>query len=124
MNKLPIIFCILLLAVFLSGCVGQDGDAKEKAKADCMQKCRDALSAGQDLSNGPCLDNKIIEGWVCDVAHSPRQAVDNDPANQCPEFGKTANSFVEVDPSCNFIKAYPYSIEMSTDPRPQGEGFF
>jgi hypothetical protein len=106
MNKLPIIFCILLLAVFLSGCVGQD-DSNEKAKADCMQKCNDVLSAGQDISNGPCLDNKIIEGWVCDVAHSPRQAVDDDPTNQCQEFGKTAFNFIEVDTSCNFIRAYP-----------------
>jgi len=105
-----LIVLILILVVFLSGCVGQvteKQDIKEKAKAACMQKCKDALSAGQDLSNGPCLDNKIIEGWVCDVAHSPRQAVDDDPTNQCQEFGKTANSFVEVDPSCNFIKAYP-----------------
>ena len=107
MNNLPIILIsVLLLAVFLSGCVGQGGE-KEKAKDACVQKCNEALAAGQNLSSGPCLDNKIIEGWVCDVAHSPRQAVDNDPANQCQEFGKTANSFVEVDPSCNFIKAYP-----------------
>jgi hypothetical protein len=107
----------LILAVFLSGCVEQPEQQttttttaqtpKEKAKAACMQKCLDALSAGQNLSNGPCLDNKIAEGWVCDVAHSPRQAMDNEKANQCSEYGITANSFVEVDPSCNFIRAYP-----------------
>ena len=108
MNKY-VLALILISVVFLSGCIGQEssGALKEKAKAACIQKCKDALNAGQDLSNGPCLDNKIVEGWVCDVAHSPRQPVDNDPANQCPEFGKTANSFIEVDPNCNFIKAYP-----------------
>lgn len=108
MNKLPIILIsILILAVFLSGCIGQGGDAKERAKTACIQKCGSSLSAGQDLSNGPCLDNKIIEGWACDVAHSPRQAVDDNPANQCSEFGKTIFNFIEVDPSCNFIKAFP-----------------
>jgi enamine deaminase RidA (YjgF/YER057c/UK114 family) len=106
MSKYPILISVLVLLVFLSGCVGQKTEVtpKEKATAACIQKCKDALEAGQDLSKGPCLDNGIIEGWVCDVTHSPRQPVDNDPANQCSEFGKTAFSFVEVDPNCNFIK--------------------
>ena len=101
-----LIVLIFILVVFLSGCIGQ-GDVKERAKTACMQKCNDALSAGHDISNGPCLDNKIMEGWVCDVAHSPRQAVDDNPANQCQEFGKTAFNFIEVDTGCNFIRAYP-----------------
>jgi hypothetical protein len=32
--------------------------------------------------------------------------VDDVPANQCFEFGKTANHFIEVDPACNFIQTY------------------
>jgi hypothetical protein len=99
----------LILVAFLSGCLGQKADEqatpKERAISACMQKCRDALNAGQDLSNGPCLDNNIVEGWVCDVAHSPRISTDDSSVNQCTEFGKTAYSFVEVDPGCNFIKA-------------------
>ncbi len=44
--------------------------------------------------------------WVCDVAHSPREDVDNLPENQCREFGEgKANHFVEVNPNCEFIKA-------------------
>jgi hypothetical protein len=111
-----ILILVLILEAFLSGCIGQTEQTttttttqtlKERAIDTCIQKCRDALNAGQDLSSGPCLDNRIVEGWVCDVAHSPRQTIDNDPANQCSEFGKTANSFVEVDTSCNFIRTYP-----------------
>jgi len=63
-----------------------------------------------DLSDGPCLsdDNPewAIENWVCDVAHSPREAIDNLPENQCREFREgIASHFVEVDPNCKFIKA-------------------
>ena len=94
----------------MSGCTGNDREisVKEKAKEACIRECINRLDLEMNLSNGPCLSdedfNWMIEDWVCDVAHSPRQQVDNDPANQCPEFGKTASHFVEVDPECNFIK--------------------
>ena len=58
------------------------------------------------MTNGPCLSNEIVEDWVCDVAHSPRQAVDDLPENQCPAYGDKASHFVEVDPDCNFIRKY------------------
>lgn len=77
----------------------------DNAKNLCIQKCQKELNVGRDLSNGPCLSNEIMKDWVCDVAHSPRQAVDNLKENQCSAYGKTASHFVEVDPSCNFIIA-------------------
>jgi len=103
------IFCaILILAVLFSGCVEQAKktavEESDAAKNACIKKCQDVLAAGQDLSNGPCLSNEIIKNWVCDVAHSPRQAVDNNPANQCFAYGNTASHFVEVDPNCGFIQ--------------------
>jgi hypothetical protein len=71
----------------------------------CIEKCKSELQSGTDLSNGPCLSNNIATGWVCDVAHSPRTVVDDNPANQCSEYGKSASHFVEVDPDCSFIRA-------------------
>jgi hypothetical protein len=68
----------------------------------CVDLCKTRLTQGVDLSNGPCLSN--TDPYVCDVAHNPRQDVDNDPANQCSEYGKAAGHFVEVDPQCNIIK--------------------
>ena len=69
------------------------------------------MTISSDLSDrSPCLsDNNPewnISGWVCDVAHSPRQAMDDLPENQCSEFreGKS-NHFVEVDAACEFIRA-------------------
>lgn len=59
---------------------------------------------GTDLSAGPCL-GLIDRDWVVDVAHDPRQSVDDDPANQCPEFreGK-ARHFVELTPDGRIIR--------------------
>jgi hypothetical protein len=84
-------------------------DEKDKAIERCIIACKQAMIAGKDLSNGPCLLNPIpeLKDWVCDVAHWPRQPVDNLAENQCSYFreGK-ARHFVEVDISCNFIRAY------------------
>jgi uncharacterized protein YceK len=103
---------LLLLAVIgvviISGCTQQASqDVSEQAKTECIALCK---ASAADLSNGPCLsDNNPgwkTSDWACDVAHSPRQAIDNQPENQCAAFreGK-AHHFVEVDPGCGFIKA-------------------
>ncbi len=74
----------------------------------CIQLCLKAKQQGLDLSNGPCLSDFMewnVEDYVCDVAHWPRQPVDNKRENQCNAWhsGK-AHHFVEVDPECNFIR--------------------
>ena len=53
---------------------------------------------GESLENGPCLSNDLMPGWVADIAHNPRQAIDDLPENQCAAFiqGK-ATHFVELD---------------------------
>jgi len=100
--KLFLLFLISI--IFLSGCV--QTTEKDQAIAACIDLCKSSLAEGEDLSNGPCLSNEIISDWVCDVAHSPRLAVDNLAENQCSAYREgLANHFVEVDPSCNFIKA-------------------
>lgn len=79
------------------------------AKAQCIQLCQGAKLEEKDLTNGPCLGNPItnMADWVCDVAHNPRQDVDNKIENQCSAFAQgTAKHFVEVDENCNFIKSY------------------
>jgi|CryGeyStandDraft_7_1057128.scaffolds.fasta_scaffold24856_2 hypothetical protein len=60
---------------------------------------------GIDMANGPCL-GQVWEDWVLDIAHKPRQAVDDEPQNQCLEYtlGKV-HHFVELDPEGNFIRA-------------------
>ncbi|MBI2530074.1 MAG: hypothetical protein HYW05_02945 [Candidatus Diapherotrites archaeon] len=107
----PLVFGFAALAfilILLSGCVQQGGAGKtpaELASDKCTALCEIEKGKGTDLSAGPCLSNSAAEGWVCDVAHSPRAEIDNSPANQCPEFGKTASHFVEVDGNCRIIRA-------------------
>ena len=73
----------------------------------CIQLCQQKLAEGIDLSTGPCLSNNITTNWVCDVAHDPRQAIDNNPDNQCPAFlNGTAKHFVEVNTGCNLIRIH------------------
>src|SRR3989344_1996310 len=40
---------------------------------------------GIGLSTGPCL-GKLTNNWVLDIAHLPRDLVDEDPANQCLDY--------------------------------------
>ena len=76
------------------------------ATAKAKELWRARSLAGEDLSNGPCLSNEAIPGWVADIAHSPRQAVDDLPENQCSAYRDgTAKHFVELDPEGNVIRA-------------------
>lgn len=112
MENKPIVLTLVLLGIVLiSGCIGQEAEItdEEKAISACKAECNSRLSAGEGLSAGPCLLDPIPESpdWVCDVAHEPRQDIDDQPENQCSAFReRRANHFVEVDPNCEFIKAW------------------
>lgn len=61
---------------------------------------------GRDFSNGPCLSNALMPGWVVDIAHNPRQEIDNLVENQCAAFVEgSAQHFVELDINGNLIRA-------------------
>ncbi len=81
--------------------------AKKSAVAEsCIALCKGQLNENESLSNGPCISNEIAFNWVCDVAHNPRQEIDNLPENQCEAFRNgTARHFIEVDEKCNLINA-------------------
>ena len=103
---------IVLGLLVLSGCpTEQDPANTQQAKDACVKECQARLAKKQDLSNGPCLSDDLSGGliaphYVCDVAHSPRQDVDNQTANQCKAYHDgRADHFIEVDPSCAFITA-------------------
>ena len=81
---------------------------KTSAIINCQELCQDKLSTnGIQAGDSPCLSNAIVEDWVCDIAHSPRQEVDDLPDNQCEAFRTgAAHHFVELDGNCNLIKVY------------------
>ncbi len=58
----------------------------------------DRKAIGIDFSTGPCLTNDLDQDWVADLAHNPRQDLDDFPENQCPAFIEgRATHFVELD---------------------------
>ena len=74
MKKILAFLILLIGVVLVSGCVQSP---EQEAKEACIKLCQQELLNGRDLSGGPCLSNGIIEGWVCDVAHSPREPADD-----------------------------------------------
>ena len=91
------------LLAAITACGGADPDPATIASA------KHAYAAAKadwiDMTNGPCLGT-VAPDWVADVAHDPRQAVDDDPANQCAAYRSgEAHHFVELDPDGRFIRS-------------------
>lgn len=80
--------------------------AKDAAIAAAKSIYAAEEAKGVDFSKGPCLSNVVLPDWVADIAHNPRQAVDDKPENQCFSYreGK-AHHFVELDTAGNLIRA-------------------
>jgi hypothetical protein len=95
---------LLLSALLLGGC-GDGAEADEKTIALAKEAYQRAKSRGVDMSPGPCL-GVIKEDWVADVAHDPRQDVDDEPENQCEAYRSgEADHFIELDPEGEFIRS-------------------
>lgn len=74
-------------------------DISKKA-VEMYQKAKEQ---GVNLSNGPCLG--VIDGYAVDIAHLPREKVDDLPENQCPDYnnGKLKH-FIELTPLGTIIR--------------------
>jgi hypothetical protein len=95
---------LALAALIPAGCGGGPDEAeKERAITAAKKAYAAAQDRGVDFAEGPCL-GVIMEGWVADVAHEPRQAVDDRPENQCEAYRSgEADHFVELDPAGTVI---------------------
>jgi hypothetical protein len=108
--------CLAILAIVpasvAAGCGGDDGKAgrseRSRAIASAINAYEQAKSKGTGLGRGPCIAERLpgLPDWVADVAHDPRQAVDEVPANQCRRFREgEASHFVEIAPNGKLIRA-------------------
>jgi hypothetical protein len=105
---------LLLLALFFVlaavGCGGGSGPSqtdRDRAVMEAMAAYHEAKFTGAELDHGPCIAEQLpgLTDWVADIAHSPRQPVDDLPANQCQRFRKgRAHHFVELDPSGHLLR--------------------
>lgn len=104
-RSLPLVALALVLAAGCGGDDDGDEDERERAIAAARVAYEEAAAAGTDLADGPCL-GVVLDNWVADVAHDPREEVDDRPENQCEEFRSgEAEHFVELDPDGNLIRA-------------------
>ena len=109
---LPLIIAFALVFLFFFVLVrlassGADVVAeREQAIALAQELYAQQKEEGVDFSKGPCLSEDLMEGWVADIVHNPRQPVDDVPENQCQSYrsGK-AFRLVELDPDGNVIRA-------------------
>ena len=94
---------VLAVVVLLAGCGGADAD--EATIQLAKDAYAEAKAAGIDMSEGPCL-GAIKENWVVDVAHDPREDVDDQPQNQCEAYRSgEVDHFVELTPEGEFIRS-------------------
>jgi len=105
-KKIVFILILIIFVVSISGCTKKSSEANiDSLKDECISACKNALTKGMNLTDGPCLLNPMSDPhWVCDVAHSPREPVDNLKENQCSAYGRTADHFIEVNPECKIIR--------------------
>lgn len=81
-------------------------DDRQEATERALEAYRQKKTTSDSLEQGPCLTETLMPDWVADIAHNPRQPVDDQPENQCQSYleGKT-HHFVELDPQGNIIRA-------------------
>jgi len=77
----------------------------DTAVAGAISLYNSMVVSGVDMSQGPCLTNDLMPGWVVDVVHSPREDIDDLPENQCQAYLEgRAEHFVELDLSGNLVR--------------------
>jgi hypothetical protein len=101
---------VIAASIVIGGCGGDDAPAGERdqAVAAAMDAYDDAEAKGVDFTSGPCIAEQLpgLDDWVADVAHDPREDVDDEAENQCQRYRDgEASHFVELDPDGNLIRA-------------------
>ncbi len=113
-NRFSVAIHLLLLAaaglLLLTACSAPGATSSERDKAiiAAKQVYQQAKSKGINFSNGPCIAEQLPKypDWSVDIAHNPRESVDNQPANQCQDYlsGKT-HHLVELNANGLLIRA-------------------
>lgn len=109
LSRLSLVVLVLMVIVGISAIIyirnSNTGTYKpgiwpeaDKAVAQAQYIYNQTKGQGVDFKNGPCLSNALIDGWVLDLAHHPREPIDNLPENQCKAYLEgSVKHFVEMD---------------------------
>jgi len=108
-----VLFIAGFLVLFPSACGGGGDQAstsveRQGAIEAAMRVFDQKQASGTDFADGPCISESLpgFGDWVADVAHDPRQPVDDESANQCGRYRDGgARHFVELTPQGRLIRA-------------------
>ncbi|HEX7104056.1 MAG TPA: hypothetical protein VF201_15535 [Nitrolancea sp.] len=108
---MPRVFLAIFVLVSITACGGSSVSKDERTRAVSAAQVAyaTAQAKGTDFSNGPCISEQLADlpDWSVDVAHDPRESVDNQPANQCQAYRQgTTHHFVELDPNGKLIRTH------------------
>jgi hypothetical protein len=101
-------FLVLALAACGSSGSNVNPSGSQRAVDEAQTVFDQAQASGVDMSAGPCISESLpsLPDWVADVAHDPRQPVDDEPVNQCQRYrSREAHHFVELDVNGQLIRA-------------------
>lgn len=100
---------VALAAAVLAGCGGgAQGGERDQAISAAMNAYDQAKAKRVDLSAGPCIAESLpgLDEWVADIAHNPREDIDDQAFNQCRRYRDgEASHFVELTPDGELIRA-------------------
>jgi hypothetical protein len=105
-----LIVAIASLTLVILGCGGNDVSEEERNRAitAAKQAYQETIARRENLAVGPCIAEKLprLPEWVADVAHDPRQDIDDESENQCRRYREgEASHFVELTPDGELIRA-------------------
>jgi hypothetical protein len=106
----PLIVAIASVTLVILACGGNDVSEEERNRAitAAKQAYQEAIARGENLDVGPCIAEKLprLPEWVADVAHDPREGIDDEPENQCRRYREgEASHFVELTPDGELNRA-------------------
>jgi hypothetical protein len=106
------LFIAAFLPLAVAGCGSKgsnvNASGSQRAVDEAQAAFRQAQASGIDLSTGPCISESLpsLPDWVADVAHDPRQPIDDEAANQCQRYRSgEAHHFVELNIDGQLIRA-------------------
>jgi len=111
---LPLFIAGVLTAVTLAlaACGSSGGQVSQSDRDKAVDAAQAAFlqlqATGRDLSAGPCISESLSElpDWVADIAHDPRESIDDEAANQCQRYRSgEAHHFVELNIDGQLIRA-------------------
>ena len=98
---------LLIVAILLGSSGAALAVSRQVDQAVKLCQSKRATFDKDQWSDGPCIsEGRDIKGWVVDIAHSPRQPIDDQAKNQCRNYrnGKIKH-FVELDGECNVLRS-------------------